>query len=138
MISTLLGQSNLWNAAVVQDANLAYKSVLEKRPLEHPVKSRSVNMVQVRKGEVCAACVATETGKLFVGFQDGEIYSFDPATGQTVRIAVVDNAARCLQAERTGKESWLLWYKLPMGRICIASLPGIARKGIFCIQHHTP
>jgi tetratricopeptide (TPR) repeat protein len=102
LISTLLGQSNLWNPAVVQDANLAYKSVFEKRPSEKPVASRQVKMEWIHTGKVCAACVARKTGKLFVGFQDGHVYSFDPKTGNSVSIAKLDCVPSQLQTDQTG------------------------------------
>jgi hypothetical protein len=74
-VSTLLGQSGAWHAAVVSDAAFAFKKALRSDHQPRPVPAGGVRL---RNGRVTAACAAPRTGRVFVGFEDGAVVLFDP------------------------------------------------------------
>jgi tetratricopeptide (TPR) repeat protein len=78
-VSTLLGQTGLWSAEVVNDAGFAFKVAL---PRTSPPRTPDAPRVRLRVGEVTAACRAAGTGAVFVGFADGMWAAYDPRTGQ--------------------------------------------------------
>jgi hypothetical protein len=86
VVSALMGRSGLWGAAVVSDADFAFRAALKGKSAK-PVRAvRQPGPVRLGAGPLTAACVAQETGVLFVGFGGGALTAFDPATGATARL----------------------------------------------------
>jgi tetratricopeptide (TPR) repeat protein len=84
VVSALLGQSSLWPAAVVNDAEVAFKAALrEPRSAGH---STCHPALQLGDGQILSACCAPQTGRVFVGFEDGQMAEFDSMTGRRCRL----------------------------------------------------
>jgi tetratricopeptide (TPR) repeat protein len=80
MVSKWLGRSKLWPAAVVSDADFAVAAA-SRRPRERSVVQRDdfeYHSVQVGRGSVTAACQASVSGEILLGFEHGLICVFQP------------------------------------------------------------
>jgi tetratricopeptide (TPR) repeat protein len=86
-VSELFGQSGVWKAAVVSDADFALKAALKKkeRPAKH-AKAITANRICVGTGQVTAVCAARASGRVFLGFHNGRICWFDPHTGSLCKV----------------------------------------------------
>lgn len=85
VVSTLLGESSAWSAALVHDSKIALTAAL-KRPSPktlHRMRATATT-VRVHEGVVTAACFAPQTGEVFIGFHSGQIVSFRPMQNETV------------------------------------------------------
>jgi tetratricopeptide (TPR) repeat protein len=84
-VSLLLGHCPAWSPAMVRDAEFGYRAALrpakDRRDTRH---DHTVTHVKVGNGTVTAVCHAPDSGEMFLGFDDGSVYSFHPAT--TVRV----------------------------------------------------
>jgi tetratricopeptide (TPR) repeat protein len=88
IVATLFGQSGAWAPAVVSDANHAWRAAIN-RPAVPPTPARAaagVTSVCVGSGTVTAACFAAETGAVFLGFDNGDVASFRPSSGEVVSL----------------------------------------------------
>jgi hypothetical protein len=84
VVSSLLGRSGLWDAAVVSDAEFAFGAAVRTAPTGRSSRAAATPVrIKLQTGTVTAACSATETGVLFVGFGGGAVVAFDPASGST-------------------------------------------------------
>lgn len=83
VVSSLIGRSGLWDAAVVSDADFAFKGALQHKPAMPGPVAREIAPIRLAQGTVTAACAATETGVLFAGFSGGRLIAFEPASGAT-------------------------------------------------------
>jgi hypothetical protein len=79
-VSRLFG-AGAWPAPVVSDAQHAWKA--GPRPAE-PARPAAVTSVQVGRGTVTAAGFALGTGEIVLGYEDGALACFRPATGEIV------------------------------------------------------
>jgi tetratricopeptide (TPR) repeat protein len=86
-VSTLLGQSGAWQAAVVHDAGLAVQAAA---PHPRPTVSPSgVSLIHAANGPVTAACHAWASDLVFLGTAEGTVCCFDPRTSRTTDIPPV-------------------------------------------------
>ncbi len=82
LVSTLFGQSGLWSAPQVSDAEAAWRASLPTRKVaSRPAGKRAIIQTRLHYGTVQAACVAGNNGQLFVAFADGTLCCFDPMHG---------------------------------------------------------
>jgi hypothetical protein len=84
-VSSLLGQAPAWAPAVVRDADFAYRAAIQQP--ESRAKERDdcrVTRVRVGNGTVTAVCHASDSGELFLGFDNGSVFSFHPTTCQSI------------------------------------------------------
>jgi tetratricopeptide (TPR) repeat protein len=79
VVATLLGQSSLWPAALVHDAETAFKAALR---MPRSAVPWTFPAVQLGEGQVRSTCCARQSGRIFVGFEDGVISYFDPHAGR--------------------------------------------------------
>jgi tetratricopeptide (TPR) repeat protein len=86
VVSALLGRSGLWHAAVVSDADFAFKAALKTRSSRDDIAVRDPGPLRLGGGPLTAACAAPETGILFAGFGGGTLVAFDPVSGATTRL----------------------------------------------------
>jgi hypothetical protein len=79
-VSALLGQSGVWKAALVSDADFAFKAALKKKEKAPPISRTDDRVVRFRvhTGVVSAVCVAPDSGRVFLGFVNGDLAGFDP------------------------------------------------------------
>src|SRR5205814_2200221 len=69
IIATLFGQPQAWPAAVVSDANHAWRAAVSQAATPAPARtSAGVVSVRVGNGTVTAACFAPQSGDLVLGF----------------------------------------------------------------------
>jgi hypothetical protein len=117
-VSTLLGQSAAWPAALVSDADFAFRAAVRKPPGPRAAPAHRVRLAQ---GEVTAACAAAETGRVFVGFASGEWASFDPQVGgqhpyyRTLELPA--SAVLSLATNRRGSTVVVLYAPTPDGQL---------------------
>ncbi len=84
LVATLFGLSGVWAPAQVSDAEAALKGTLQTRKAEkQPRGQRAIIQTRLHEGTISAACVAGESGNLFVAFEDGALRWFNPAQGIT-------------------------------------------------------
>jgi hypothetical protein len=84
-VSMLLGHCPAWSAAIVRDAEFGYRAALRRAAeCKDNRQDHSVTRMKVGNGTVTAVCHAPENGELFLGFDDGSVYSFHPATTSLV------------------------------------------------------
>jgi tetratricopeptide (TPR) repeat protein len=84
-VSLLLGHCRAWSPAIVRDADLGYRTELRRRRTRPRTgQDQSVTRVKVGNGTVTAVCHAPDSGEMFIGFEDGSVYSFQPAGASQV------------------------------------------------------
>jgi tetratricopeptide (TPR) repeat protein len=89
LASAYFGRNRSWPTDVVGDATLAVKSALEleaerrrlARMIVGPVSAGDSRRIEVDGGTVSAACHASSTGEIFLGFEGGRIYRFHATSG---------------------------------------------------------
>jgi hypothetical protein len=89
LASAYFGRNRPWPNDVVTDATLALKAALdleaERRRLSRmvlgPISSGDSRRIEVDGGTVSAACHASSTGEVFLGFEGGRVYRFHAASG---------------------------------------------------------
>jgi tetratricopeptide (TPR) repeat protein len=86
VVSNLLGASGTWDAAVVSDADFAWKAGLRERAVAPRPRQRSLTRLRFETGRVTAVCSAPGTGHLVLGFENGAIGCFDPVSGRWLSV----------------------------------------------------
>ena len=89
LASAYLGRGRTWPNELVSDANLAVKAALDAeadrrrtaRMVLGPSSGGGARRIEIGAGTVSAACHAPATGEVFLGFEGGRIYRFNPASG---------------------------------------------------------
>jgi tetratricopeptide (TPR) repeat protein len=77
-VSSLLGQPGVWSPAVVSDAEVAYLAAVQSTKVMPQLrKHRAASRIRVGRGTVVSVCAAPK-GRVFVGYESGEVVSFDP------------------------------------------------------------
>jgi tetratricopeptide (TPR) repeat protein len=84
-VSRLLGQGTAWAAPVVSDAHFAFKAAFKaaEPPAERAARG---SLLRLAEGTVTAVAHAPHTGAVFVGFADGQVFGYRPATGAVDRL----------------------------------------------------
>jgi tetratricopeptide (TPR) repeat protein len=102
--SLMLGQSGVWAAPLINDAQFALSRILkhEERPVPQ-ARPQQANPIRVGNATVTAAVFARETGDVFIGCANGEIYCFRPQTTEVVRVAVHGSVIEDLAVDRKGQ-----------------------------------
>lgn len=81
-VSTLFGQQGVWAASLVADAEVALRGELRRQARTPPRRSRDeVRIVPLEHRGVTAVAGSVGGEALFLGFEDGHILRFHPATG---------------------------------------------------------
>jgi hypothetical protein len=80
VVSTLLGRSGQWSAAVVSDAEFAFKAAVGEGTRATARDAPEVNRLRLHEGTVTAVCFAPEGNLLFLGFADGTLAAFTPGS----------------------------------------------------------
>jgi hypothetical protein len=87
LVSSFLGQSNLWPAAVVSDAQFACEGGRKRREAPAPTSvTLSALRIPARIPVVTAVAWAEEAGDLFVGFESGEVVCYRTGTGEMIEL----------------------------------------------------
>jgi hypothetical protein len=87
LVSSFLGQSNLWPAAVVSDAQFACDTGRKRREAPAPTSvTLSALRIPARIPVVTAVAWAEEAGDLFVGFESGEVVCYRTGTGEMIEL----------------------------------------------------
>jgi tetratricopeptide (TPR) repeat protein len=89
LASNYFGKNPVWSPDLVGDATHALKAAFdleaERRRLSRmvlgPTSRCESRRIEVDGGTVSAACHSGSTGEVFLGFEGGRVYRFDPATG---------------------------------------------------------
>jgi tetratricopeptide (TPR) repeat protein len=120
MVSKLLGRSKLWPAPLVSDADFALTAAIDRRPEESVVRHGvpSGHSLQVGRGSVTAACQASGSGEIFLGFDNGLICAFRPEREQVVELPKHHGTVIALSVDVHGQTLAAL-YESPRGlRLC--------------------
>jgi hypothetical protein len=103
LVSAMLGQPGTWAAAVVSDAQFAVRS---SGPPQHapacsrPVVSRTT--IRARLAIVRAVGWAPVSADVFLGFESGEVFCYQPASGEIVPLPVGGMAINSLAVSDDG------------------------------------
>ncbi len=84
VISLLFGQSAGWDAATVRDAEFALKAT---RPAV-PAPRKGSRWIALHFATVTAVAQAAESGVLVLGFADGSVVRYDPASERVSRLTL--------------------------------------------------
>lgn len=105
MVSDLFGQQPHWDRGLVADADLAARREAGRvgSPRPSPASPASV---RVGSGLVTAVAGSPESGDLFLGFDNGDLYCFRSETGEATRIAGGSQAIVALSAAPSG--DWVI------------------------------
>jgi len=89
LVSTMLGQSGAWQPALVSDAAYAVQGAakhLAARDNRQSPYDFGNTALHLPNGLVTAACSATETGNIFLGFANGDVVYFCPARNEVMQL----------------------------------------------------
>jgi tetratricopeptide (TPR) repeat protein len=105
LVSTFLGRSSLWSAAVVSDAEYAASACRKRASSSHLVAERDpkIRGSQVGRGTVTAAYQAPFSGELFLGFDSGAVLGYRPGSVEVVQIADESSPVTALTVDPEGK-----------------------------------
>ncbi len=120
MVSKLLGRSKLWPAPLVSDAEFAVAAALDQRNLE-PVVHRdapSGHSLQVGRGSVTAACQATSSGEIFLGFENGLVCVFQPEHEVVVEVPSCYGTVVAISVDAEGKTLAALYESHRGHKLC--------------------
>ena len=120
MVSKLLGRSKLWPAPLVSDAEFAVAAALDRRHLE-PVVHRdapSGHSLQVGRGSVTAACQATSSGEIFLGFENGLVCVFQPDREVVIEVPSSYGTVVAISVDAEGKTLAALYESHRGHKLC--------------------
>ncbi len=120
MVSKLLGPSKLWSSALVSDADFAVSAALERRRPESLPKHKgpSGHSLQVGRGSVTAACQASVSGEIFLGFENGLVCVFQPEREQVIEVPTFHGTVIALAVDPQAQTLAAL-YESPRGlKLC--------------------
>jgi hypothetical protein len=80
IVSSLLGRSGLWPAAVVSDADFAFKAAVADAAQPREPSVAENDRFRLHECIVTAVCASPAGGVLFVGFADGTLIAFTPGS----------------------------------------------------------
>jgi tetratricopeptide (TPR) repeat protein len=105
MVSKWLGRSKLWPAALVSDADFAVAATA-RPPHEQSALPRDhfvSHSVQVGRGSVTAACQASVSGEILLGFEHGLICVYQPERQLAADLPGVSGAVVALSVDPHGQ-----------------------------------
>ncbi len=104
-VSALFGEPSLWSSAFVRDAQFAASAVAgrSRDRAATPARNPESPGVQVGRGTVTAACQASATAELFLGFADGKVLAFRPGRNQVVPVGEVAGSVTAMAADPDGQ-----------------------------------
>jgi tetratricopeptide (TPR) repeat protein len=104
VISQLFGKSSLWSPSLLRDADFAASARARSRlpRLSGQGDSRS-DRFPVADGRVTAACQASSTHMVVLGFDDGRVLGYYPGLGVVVPIAESRHAVTSLSVDPQGQ-----------------------------------
>ncbi len=100
--------SGIWTPAFLRDAQFAATTATtHDRPAEPEPETRGNRHpqgpgIQVGRGTVAAACQASITHRVFLGFSDGRVLAFDPWPNRVVPVGMVKGAIAAIAASPEG------------------------------------
>src|SRR5262249_11662810 len=100
LVSTLLGQSPHWPAAVVSDAQFALRRGRGPEPPAAPAVTHVP--VRARTQVVTAVCQAAGSGDVFLGFASGEVACFRASSGELLMLCDQQAAVLSLAVNQSG------------------------------------
>src|SRR5262249_51735224 len=109
-VSALLGQSGAWKAALVSDADFAFKAALKKKAKTPPTPRMDDRLVRFRvhTGEVSAVCAAPHSGRVFLGFVNGALAGFDPLHNLSITSFDVPAQGPVVSLATDDRAKWLI------------------------------
>jgi tetratricopeptide (TPR) repeat protein len=143
-VSDLFGQSGVWKAALVSDADFALKMALKKRKQRSEVPQTvkaSGQRLRLGSGQVSAVAGARLSGRVFAGFSDGRIVFFDPRSELLVKLGISEEKSpiRALATDERGDqliarvekagECELLAFKITGASYDLTSQRTVSRSG---------
>ena len=126
MVSKVFGRSMLWPAPLVSDADFAVDAASEK-PRPQPV-SRHLDLpvegLQIGRGNVTAACQASVSGEIFLGFDSGLVCVFGPEREQVVEVPKNSDPVIALAVDPHG-QTFAVLYSTHRGMVlsCFSKRP---------------
>jgi hypothetical protein len=104
-VSTLFGVPSLWAPSFVRDAQFA-AAVAADRSRDRDVKAdrhTKAPGIQVGRGTVTAACQASSSAELFLGFANGQILAYRPGQNRVVPIGAIPSPIRAVATDIDGQ-----------------------------------
>ncbi|QEH35979.1 hypothetical protein OJF2_45370 [Aquisphaera giovannonii] len=120
LVSSLLGGSGSWPAAVVSDASHAATAPRRQRRDGPSSVAGAGPRLRVCSGTVTAASGASESGDVVLGTATGEVWAFRPETSEVVAVSSYDLPVAALASDPTG-ELLVVLRSHPGGRGAISS-----------------
>jgi tetratricopeptide (TPR) repeat protein len=108
MVSMLFGSSGEWEPALVRDAEVA----LRAQPKVN-VSRQALRRLATHRAELTAACMAGQTGDLFLGFADGNFLHFHVASGRVTALKSQGSPLVGLSCDERGS---LVVFVLALGK----------------------
>jgi tetratricopeptide (TPR) repeat protein len=114
LVSTYFGRSGQWTASQVSDAEFAVRAKLVRKPAlpASPVQKLNVTRLRPHVGKVTAACAASESGVMYLSFEDGRVVRYDPRNDVVDWVppcSATNPPAAALSTDNTGNQLVVLW-----------------------------
>ncbi|WZO96104.1 tetratricopeptide repeat protein [Isosphaeraceae bacterium EP7] len=103
LVSSLLGATPSWPAAVVSDAFHAVGASPRPAAAALPTRPHTRSRFRVCTGTVGAVAGASESGEVFLGTSSGEVWAFRPQTSEAVFVASNDLPVSALATDPAGE-----------------------------------
>jgi tetratricopeptide (TPR) repeat protein len=110
LVSTLLGGPGTWPATVVSDADFAVRAASDhdRTPARGGPSDAATRRFRVGVGVVTAVGWAPEADEVFLGFEEGEVDCYRPASAEVVRVATDHLPVASLAASADGRRVVIL------------------------------
>src|SRR5262249_21626032 len=85
VVSQLLGETRVWEAPLVRDAEVALKAA-QKQPNRPERSDKSSTLLHLCGSAITAARIAPSSGEVFAGFESGDVLGFRPSDSRVLKV----------------------------------------------------
>jgi tetratricopeptide (TPR) repeat protein len=119
-VGALFGRAQHWAPAMVSDAGFAFDATLKTNKKQPTKKAAPApTHTHLGAGTIQALCSASETGQVFIGYDNGQVISFDPLHKSIRQFPAVSSAPIALSTNPSGTLVVALRDAAPLSKHCM-------------------
>lgn len=105
VLAALFGQPGVWSPALLTDAEFALTAALRavEKPCDPVPLSTPSELVRVGSSAVTATCSALISGEILLGYENGDVYCYRPATSEIALVGTGNLPVISLAVDSKGR-----------------------------------